>query len=421
MDIPLLESGITTDERSILEEIRLKISEGNLLSDILDAIFHDIQKIVPCDRLAIGLVEENGQRIEICHGVAPYQPQLVNAGYIEDIESPFLQMVFQNRTQSVSNNLQEYVRGHDTAELAQLFLKEGILSCIVTPVLLDSVVEGILFCGSKKIDSYSERHAGLVGEVAKALTRPVEKTYQLVLLEQNHQAYLEMLSFVSHELKSPISSIITLGRTMADGYYGKVDEKQRDILGRIIKKAEYLHAVSNKYLNLSHLESNDMVLHPQLVDFIEDVIEPAIELIAPQIEERGIKFERGYSPTVFPVQCDPDLAKIVVLNLLSNGIRYGNKGGSLKISMNKGYKQFSAVVWNEGPGFSERNKYLLFKRFSRLLTKELADRKGSGVGLYVSWKIIHLHGGRIFADSDNRTWAQFTFELPQYMDLCIVG
>jgi signal transduction histidine kinase len=249
----------------------------------------------------------------------------------------------------------------------------------------------------------------------------VENTYLHVLLDQNHQAYLEMLSFVTHELKSPLSSIITMGRTMAEGYYGRIEEKQRDILDRVIKKAEYLHAVSNRYLNLSRLESGNMEFRPQLVDFIDDVVEPAIDLLAPQIEEREIKFERAYHSTVFPVHCDPDLVKIVLINLLSNGIRYGNRGGSLKISLGKGYKQFSATVLNEGPGCSERDNHLLFKRFSRIHSKELAGRRGSGVGLYVSWKIIHLHCGRIFAESDGRSWAQFTFELPQYMDLCIVG
>jgi K+-sensing histidine kinase KdpD len=78
-------------------------------------------------------------------------------------------------------------------------------------------------------------------------------------------------------------------------------------------------------------------------------------------------------------------------------------------------------VWNEGPGFPESEKIRLFKRFSILQTPELARRKGHGVGLYVTWKIIMLHGGRIWADSKHGEWAVFTFEIPPLMDQCLLS
>jgi signal transduction histidine kinase len=420
MGLSLKRTGITSAENRVLEAIRKKTSGGILLSEVLEAIFPDVRKIVPCDRLDAGLVEEDGQRIVISHSVALNPPVEVPVGYTEDVEGALLSRVFQERTTFITGDLGTVKEEKDASGLAGHLVRDGILSCIVAPLFCSGNVSGILLCGSKRVDAHTERHALLFQTVAQDMGLIAEKTCQQVLLEQTHQAYMEMLSFVSHELKSPTSSIITLGRTMADGYYGKIDEKQRDILTRIIKKAEYLHAVSDKYLNLSRLESNIMESRPQLVDFIEDVIEPAIELLIPQIDDRGMKFERTYTGTVYPVQCDPDLIRIVVLNLLGNGIRYGNKGGALRVSVEKGYKKFLVSVWNEGPGFSERDKYLLFRKFSRLRSRELADRKGSGVGLYVSWKIIHMHGGRIYAESDNATWARFTFELPQYMDLCIV-
>ncbi len=362
---------VTANELRILDAIRGKISEGKPLSDILDAVFQYIGNIVPCDRLDIGLIEENGQRMEICHSAASDRQKLVSVGYVEDIESPLLQQAFHDKSGSISNNLHIYEIDHDTAGLAQLLISEGIHSCIVTPVILHAEIIGVLLCGSKSIDLYSEHHAFILSEVAKSLSRVVENVYLHVLIEQNHQAYLEMLSFVTHELKSPLSSIITLGRTMVEGYYGRIDEKQRDILGRMIKKAEYLHSVGNRYLNLSRLESGNIEFHPQLVDFIDDVVEPAIDLLAPQIEERKVRFEKDYRNVVFPVHCDPDLVKIVLLNLLSNGIRYGNRGGSLKISLGREYKQFSASVWNEGPGFSERDKHLLY--LDMLLVREFLE------------------------------------------------
>jgi len=260
----------------------------------------------------------------------------------------------------------------------------------------------------------------LLAETATMLQFQFERQQQADRIEKNYRAYMEMLSFVSHELKSPISSIVTLVQTMVNGYYGKMDEKQREILDRILKKAEYLNAVSSQYLNLSRFESSRIDVQPKLVDFIDEVVEPVIDILLPQITERKVTLERDYAETVFPVRCDPDMMKIVIMNLVGNGIKYGNQKSRLRISLVKGFKKFSLSVWNEGPGFSEQERHLLFKKFSRLKAAELIERKGSGIGLYVSWKVVQLHCGRLTADSEHGSWARFTVEMPQYLDLCIV-
>jgi len=73
----------------------------------------------------------------------------------------------------------------------------------------------------------------------------------------------------------------------------------------------------------------------------------------------------------------------------------------------------AVTVWNEGPGFPESERGKLFRKFSRLQVPELLRRKGSGVGLYTSWRIVNLHGGRISARSEPGAWAEFSFTIPQ--------
>jgi signal transduction histidine kinase len=69
-------------------------------------------------------------------------------------------------------------------------------------------------------------------------------------------------------------------------------------------------------------------------------------------------------------------------------------------------------VWNEGPGFPESEKKFLFRKFSRLHSEELQGRKGTGIGLYICWRIVQLHHGHIWADSLSGEWAEFLFRLP---------
>ncbi len=410
---------LTSEERGILADLSGRISEAKSLEEAVEALFRHMGSLVPCERLDAGLLEEDGRRMELQVVRAAYDPITAAAGETVDMLGSFYQRALDQGAPFMSDPA-EHGLEFEVLDMSKLLAEEGIRSLIVAPVAVGTTVLGILSCGTRSKASYSGHHVLLLAETAKLLQHHFIEAQQADRIEKNYRAYMEMLAFVSHELKSPISSIVTLVQTLVEGYYGKMDEKQRDILDRILKKAEYLNAVSSQYLNLSRFESSVIDLQPRLVDFIDDIVEPIIDILHPQLNERKVNLERDYASTVFPVRCDPDLMRIVMMNLVSNGIKYGNLGGTLRVSLVKGFKKFSLSVWNEGPGFSEEEKHLLFKKFSRLKAAELIERKGSGIGLYVSWKIVQLHCGRLTADSEHGSWARFIVEMPQYLDLCIV-
>ncbi|MBN1442160.1 MAG: ATP-binding protein, partial [Planctomycetes bacterium] len=108
-----------------------------------------------------------------------------------------------------------------------------------------------------------------------------------------------------------------------------------------------------------------------------------------------------------------DLLRIALANLASNAIKYGRRGGEVRVSARLGPRGLRLAVWNEGPGFPPEQRSKLFRRFSRLTTPELKGRKGTGVGLYTVWRIAKLHGGRTGARSEPGQWAEFFVEIPQ--------
>jgi signal transduction histidine kinase len=113
------------------------------------------------------------------------------------------------------------------------------------------------------------------------------------------------------------------------------------------------------------------------------------------------------------IECDPGLLNIVMANLLGNAVKYGNEEGQIRLRVTQPEGKLAVSVWNAGPGFPRSERSKLFKKFSRLQTRELMARKGTGVGLYTCWRIIQAHGGRIWADSEPGAWAEFCFEIPQ--------
>lgn len=410
---------MTAAERELLASIGRGISGTGSFEELLDAVFPDLGRLVPCDRLEVSLTEESGQRLVTRQVKAGYAPLLIEPGFTLDVSGSIYQAVCASRVPGASV-LERAGDAREELAPAHLLLDEGIGHIVILPVISGSAVIGVISCGTRGGGPYSDRHVFILGEALKLIQYTIERTYHADQIEKHYQAYTEMLGFVAHELKSPLSSIITMTRTMFEGYYGKVDPQQRDILRRIIKKTEYLDALSNQYLNLSRFESSLMELKPQLVDFIEDVVDPVLDLLMPQIEERSIDLQRYYQDTVYPVRCDPDLLKIVMMNLLSNAVKYGNRNGVVRITISKSFKKYSVAVFNEGPGFSDQDRHRLFKKFSRIQSKELIERRGSGIGLYLSWKIIQMHGGRITAESQLGLWARFIIEMSQHLDLCIV-
>ncbi len=144
----------------------------------------------------------------------------------------------------------------------------------------------------------------------------------------------------------------------------------------------------------------------------EDSILPALEIIQPQMDEKRMTLVRKIPEGRLEVECDPALMSIVFINLLGNAVKYGNEGGAIELSLETG-TTLRASVTNEGPGFQDHQRNLLFRKFSRIPAPEFASRKGSGVGLYTTWWIVNHHGGKIWADSEPGRWARFTFEIPQ--------
>jgi signal transduction histidine kinase len=282
------------------------------------------------------------------------------------------------------------------------------------PLIVEGRAVGFLFRSSRKPNAYDRHHVRLHQAVAERLSQAVEKAYRIEQLTAANRAYFEMLGFVSHELRSPLASIVMDVEMFKGGYLGPLEDRQKEKLERMAAKAQYLLGMIGDYLNLARIEGDEMALKIRDgVDFISDVIDPSLDLIASLIEEKHVLVHREIAPGPLHVECDPSLLAIVMVNLIGNAVKYGEKNGKIRLRAACDEGVLRVSVWNRGPGFPTDQKSKLFRKFSRIETRELLQRKGTGVGLYTTWRIIQLHQGRIGADSEHGQWAEFTFEIPQ--------
>lgn len=408
-----LDERFTEAEDSILDTINRKVAGGRSLNEIIEFVFESTSPIMPCDRVGLAFLEEGGKRVVAHYARAKYEPLFLKTGYAADLKGSSLERVMRLGEPRVIGDLELYMRAHPRSDSTKLLLREGVRSSMTCPIVVEGRPLGFFFRSSRFPNAYSEREMRLHTAVAERLGQAVEKAWRIEQLEASNRAYMEMLGFVSHEIKNPLASIISEARILHQGYLGDLDPKQTEMVGKMLRKSEYLLNLTREYLDLARMEEGRMELNARKeVDLLSGIVEPSLEMVQAQVEERKQALDVRV-PTGLPVECDAELMKIVVTNLVGNASKYGNGGGALELSAEKDTRRFLFSVWNEGPGFPESEKQRLFRRFSRLQTPELLGRKGSGVGLYTCWNIVQLHGGRIWADSEVGKWARFSFEIPQ--------
>ncbi len=408
-----LDARLKQGARVILDKINSQVAAGDSIEQILGFVFSETRGIMPCDRIGLALLEESGRRAAAHVALASYSPLYLNKGYSADVEATSLGRVLKTGEPRIIGDLETYALAHPHSETTRMLLREGVRSSMTCPLVVNGRPLGFLFRSSRFPNAYSDREVTLHLRMAERLGQAVEKAWRIEQLEATTRAYTQMLGFVAHELKNPLASIISEGRVMEEGYLGELSAKQEEMVGKMVRKAEYLLGLTRDYLDLARIESGDLkFLALQHVGMEKEVVSLAVELAKPQIEERGMTLEReGEAPA--EVQCDPGLMTIVVTNLLANAAKYGKEGGRIVLGVEGSEAALRFWVFNEGPGFPDSQKGDLFRRFSRLRKAELMKQRGTGVGLYNCWHAVQLHGGRIWAESVEGAWAKFTVEIPQ--------
>jgi signal transduction histidine kinase len=399
--------------RKTLEQVNRKVAAAESLEALVDFLFDATTDICPCDRIALAFVDEDG-RITAHHARAAYQPLLLKPGYSEGMRGSSLERVVQAGELRVISDLEAYAEVHPESSSSKLLLKEGVRSSMTCPLSVDGRNVGLLFRSSRRPHAYDALQARMHSAIAERLGQAVAKAWRIEQLTKANRAYTEMLGFVSHELKNPVSAMVMLAETMAKGYVGEVSDQQRDKLHSIVNKGHYLLSLVREYLDMARMDGSELRLNSQLVpDFSRDLLDPSVDVVSAAIDEKNMTVSREIGADPLPIECDTQLLKIVLVNLLGNAAKYGREGGEITVSACREQDSVTIAVRNEGPGFSEQDKTKLFRRFSRLPAPELKKQKGTGVGLYTVWRIIQLHGGRIWASSEQGKWAKFSFRLPQ--------
>jgi signal transduction histidine kinase len=250
-------------------------------------------------------------------------------------------------------------------------------------------------------------HSALAIQNARLFRKIEEKSRELEAAS-HHKS--EFLANMSHELRTPLNAIIGFSEVLSEGMFGEINDKQTEYLRDILESGRHLLSLINDILDLSKIEAGHMEL--EATDFdLPAAVENALILVRERAGRRGITLERTVDERLGMIRADERKVKQVLLNLLSNALKFTPEGGRIDVRAATHGEMAEVSVTDTGVGIAPEDQEAVFEEFRQV---GAADKKveGTGLGLALSRKFIELHGGRIWVESQVGVGSTFTFTLP---------
>lgn len=248
-----------------------------------------------------------------------------------------------------------------------------------------------------RIDSDDE-----IGQLAMSFNN---MAHSLSELESMRRSFI---ANVSHELKTPMTSIAGFIDGILDGTIGK--DQERHYLRIVSDEVKRLSRLVRSMLNLSRIEAGELKVQTTPFNILEIICETVFSF-EQSIEQKNLDI-RGLDTDKVMVDADPDLIHQVVYNLVDNAVKFVNNGGYLEFSFNVDGNRTFVGIRNSGEGLSKEEIPRVFDRFYKTDRSRGIDKNGVGLGLYLVRSIINLHGGDIIVKSVKGEYTEFVFSVP---------
>ncbi len=244
-----------------------------------------------------------------------------------------------------------------------------------------------------------ENQAKLIGHVI--ILKNVTPFKELDLAKTN------FIATVSHELKTPISSILLSLKLLEDQRTGNMNGDQKELMRNIKDDGQRLLKITGELLKMTQVETGKIQL-AILPTVMEDIIKYAVDANKAQAEHNKITIEVISEDHLYKVNADAEKTAWVLVNLISNAVRYSMENSKIVVSAKKEGNEVTIAVEDFGKGIESKYKDKIFDRYFRIPG---TIKEGTGLGLAISKEFIEAQGGRIWVDSEIGVGSKFAFTL----------
>jgi signal transduction histidine kinase len=309
------------------------------------------------------------------------------------------------------------VPGAYESRLRENLIESGIRAILAVPMVREGRVLGCLGVTRNRVGTFPAdtvemlrtfaTQSALAIQNARLYRELVQKSLELEAASQHKS---EFLANMSHELRTPLNAIIGFSEVLSEGMFGDINAKQTEYLRDILESGRHLLSLINDILDLSKIEAGRMELELAVFD-LPQALEDALILVRERATRRAIALHKAVDPQLGAIRADERKVKQVVLNLLSNALKFTPEGGRIEVRAVPTDGAVEVSVEDTGIGIAPEDQEAVFEEFRQV---GLADKKaeGTGLGLALCRKFVELHGGRIWVKSQVGVGSTFTFTLP---------
>ena len=240
--------------------------------------------------------------------------------------------------------------------------------------------------------------------------------------EELERAKADFTAMLVHDLRSPLSGVKGALECIRElGQDRVLDQLHYDMMQVAVPACEKMLALINQILDLSKLEAGKLLLSKEKVDF-SDLVEYISKSLRIPIKNKKLHLEQKLSSDLPKVDVDPDKIGQVLMNFVSNSIKFTPEGGTISILAdvketmegpdNGSGKQLVVSITDTGAGISDEEFPLLFEKYKQTMAGKTSEAKGTGLGLVINKRIIEAHGGKVWVESELNKGTAFHFTIP---------
>jgi signal transduction histidine kinase len=261
---------------------------------------------------------------------------------------------------------------------------------------------------SRHVDVANRDELGALAANVNRMNDELSRLYGALETASRHKS--EFLANMSHELRTPLNAIIGFSQVMRERMVGDLTPKQEEYLDDVISSGNHLLSLINEVLDLSKVEAGQVEV--EIAPFsLGQALERGVAMVRERARKDGVQVTLAADLEVDVVKGDERRIRQVIFNLLSNAVKFTPAGGKVEVASARFDGEVQVSVLDTGPGIAPEDRERIFEEFQQT-DVGTAQREGTGLGLALSKRLIELHGGRIWVESELGEGSTFTFAIP---------
>jgi signal transduction histidine kinase len=379
---------------------------------VLRSLVESARNLCEADACHLFLIKDEHYRLSTTVGLTAESYAYVDQHPIPlDRKSLVGRLAFDRTAQQIADVLSDPDYG--AFELQQV---AGYRSVMGAPLILDDEVVGALNLWRNDVRPFGERELDLVSGFAGAAALAVNGVRLVRELESASRHKSEFLASMSHELRTPLNAVLGFSELLLERMVGDLNERQEQYLRDINGSGRHLLDLLNDVLDLSKVEAGRMELNLTVLD-VRDLIDEAAGMVRERAENAGLTLQVEVTGSL-AVKADQLRTRQVLLNLLSNAIKFTPRGGVVTVSAERADTHVLVEVADSGVGIAAEDLERIFESFQQG-GRGPSHEEGTGLGLTLSRRLIELHGGQLWVESELGGGSRFRCTLPLHVDVAV--